>query len=289
MIILNEKEYAVNCLQNSFIDTNPFITLSILAKYYYHECGYRKRDIKKLLFEYLSKHYPKYELDEFEWHMSIEKIVANVKTHKLCQINGVKITKSEIDAVMNIHNKVLERIMFTMLCLAKLSNLRKSNNNGWVNANAKDIFTYARVGCKSDEREVKIGKLWQMGLLEFPKKNDNLNCRVTFIDDNGDEELFISDFRELGYEYLKYRGGNYIRCAECGILTRGNKNGTKKYCRSCSTYTPQKTKSVICIDCGEVFEIDARVSNKFRCDNCQNHKVKEDTLKRVRKLRNKKM
>ena len=200
MIILNEREYAENCLQNGIVDTKPFVTLSILAKYYYHECGYRKKKITTLLLEYLSKHYPRYELNEFSWQTSIEKIAANAGAYQLYQINGVKITKSEMETIANLHNKVLERLMFTMLCLAKLSDLKNPNNNGWVNADAKDIFTYARIGCKSDEREVKIGKLWQMGLLEFSKRNDNLNCRVTFIDNEGDEELFVSDFRELGYE-----------------------------------------------------------------------------------------
>lgn len=285
MIILNEREYAENCLQNGIVDTKPFVTLSILAKYYYHECGYRKKKITTLLLEYLSKHYPRYELNEFSWQTSIEKIAANAGAYQLYQINGVKITKSEMETIANLHNKVLERLMFTMLCLAKLSDLKNLNNNGWVNADAKDIFTYARIGCKSDEREVKIGKLWQMGLLEFSKRNDNLNCRVTFVDNEGDEELFVSDFRELGYEYQKYKGENFIRCAECGILTRGNKNGTKKYCKDCSTYTPQETKTVVCEDCGNEFEIAGNNKRTTRCEACYSAHRKEQVRKSVQKLR----
>lgn len=283
MVILNEKEYAENCLQNGVVDTKPFVTLSILAKYYYHECGYRKKKITTLLLEYLSKHYPRYELNEFSWQTSIEKIAANAGAYKLYQIPGVKITESEIETIANLHNKVLERLIFTMLCLAKLSDEKNSNNNGWVNADAKDIFTYARIGCKSDEREVKIGKLWQMGLLEFSKRNDNLNCRVTFIDNNGDEALFVSDFRELGYEYQKYKGENFIRCAECGILTRGNKNGTKKYCKDCSTYTPQEIKKIVCVDCGKSFEVCARISNKCRCTDCQGDRDRQLKVERNRR------
>ena len=268
MIILNEREYAENCLQNGIVDTKPFVTLSILAKYYYHECGYRKKKITTLLLEYLSKHYPRYELNEFSWQTSIEKIAANAGAYQLYQINGVKITRSEMETITNLHNKVLERLMFTMLCLAKLSNEKNPNNNGWVNADAKDIFAYARIGCKSDEREVKIGKLWQMGLLEFSKRNDNLNCRVTFVDNDGDEELFVSDFRELGYEYQKYKGENFIRCAECGILTRGNKAGTKKYCLNCATYTPMETKIIICSDCGKEVVVGAKDHQTTRCPEC---------------------
>ncbi|MBR2505583.1 MAG: hypothetical protein IKB70_01380, partial [Bacilli bacterium] len=127
---------------------------------------------------------------------------------------------------------------------------------------------------------------WQMGLLEFSKRNDNLNCRVTFVDNEGDEELFVSDFRELGYEYQKYKGENFIRCAECGILTRGNKNGTKKYCKDCSTYTPQETKTFKCIECGIEFTVDARVANKCRCDECQS--VVNREKKRIWKQNNSK-
>lgn len=283
MIILNEKEYAENCLRNGMVGIKPFITLSILAKYYYHECGYRKKKIMTLLLEYLSKHYPRYELNEFSWQTSIEKIASNAGAYQLYQINGVKITKSEIETIVNLHNKALERLMFTMLCLAKLNDLKNPINNGWVNADTKDIFKYARISSRSDERETKIGKLWQMGLLEFPKRIDNLNCRVTFIDHTGDEELFVSDFRELGYEYQKYKGENFIRCAECGILTRGNKNGTRKYCKDCDGSIPQEKKFVMCVDCGKTLEIKSKDNKTCRCAECQKEHVKQYDRERKRK------
>ena len=48
MIILNEKEYAEDCINNGYVDKKPFLTLSILAKYYYHCLGYRKKKIISL-------------------------------------------------------------------------------------------------------------------------------------------------------------------------------------------------------------------------------------------------
>lgn len=282
MIILNEKEYAESCLQDGMVGKKPFLTLFILAKYYY-QCGYRKKKIANLLFDYLSKYYPRYELNEFDWQTSIEKIAANAGSYPLYQISGVKITKSEIEVISDLHSKVLERLMFTMLCLAKFNNEKNPKNNGWINTDAKDVFTCARICCKSEEREIKIGELWQQGLLEFSKRNDNLNCRVTFIDNDGEEELFISDFRELGYEYQKYKGENFIRCAECGILTRGNKNGTKKYCSDCSTYTPQSSKRIVCVDCGNEFESHPS-SRKIRCEGCDlEHKKMIDREKKKKK------
>ena len=44
MIVLNEREYAENCLQNGITNDNLYFTLSILARYYYHHLGYRKKE-----------------------------------------------------------------------------------------------------------------------------------------------------------------------------------------------------------------------------------------------------
>jgi hypothetical protein len=43
MIILNEKEYAEKCINNSDIGDNPYFTISILAKYYSNVCGYKPK------------------------------------------------------------------------------------------------------------------------------------------------------------------------------------------------------------------------------------------------------
>lgn len=266
MIILNEKNYAEECLNHNVILDKPFFTLSIIAKYYYHCLGYRRKKIITLLTDFMCKNYPDYENNKLSWQTTIDKIAASAGKYKLFEIDGVKITKSELAKISEIHNKVLERLMFTMLCLAKLGNERNERNNGWVNTEVKDIFTLARISATIYDQDLKINQLYQLGLIEFPKRNDLLNIRVTFIDDS-DEELYISDFRELGYEYLKYKGENFFRCQECGILIRQNKNGTKKYCKDCAGYTPQETKTITCVDCGKEFEVDSS-SRRIRCDEC---------------------
>lgn len=287
MIILNEKEYAENCLRNGLMDLNPLNTLSIIAKYYYHCFGYRKKKIISLLIDYLSKYYPRYELNESSWKGSIVRIAANAGSFKLFEISGVKIKKAEIETILGLKNKVLERLAFTMLCIAKLNNIKNPKNNGWVNTDSKEIFNYARISCKAIEREVKIGQLWKKGLLEFSKRNDNLNCRVTFINDDSEEELFVYDFRELGYEYLLYKGSNFIRCADCGVLTRGNKAGTKKYCKDCAAYTPQGSKTVVCVDCGKEIKVDAKDNKTCRCKDCYNKYRKEYKAKKEKERRQK--
>ena len=287
MIVLNEKKYAIECLENGFVGRKPFFTLSIIAKYYYYCLNYKKSKIEMLLNDFMFKNYSiGYQSDRLSWQDTIEKIVKKVNNYTLLELDGVKITKSELKTISGIGNPNKERVMFTILCLAKFGIARNPQSNGWVNTDSKEIFKMARVSCKAKERELYIGDLCDRGLLELPKRNDNVSLRVTFIDD-GDEELFISDFRELGYEYLKYKGENFIRCAECGILTRGNKNGTKRYCKDCAAYTPQKSKTIICVDCGKEIVISGNNKRTIRCDNCQIKADKENARIRKQKQRHK--
>lgn len=274
-IVLNEKEYAEECLKNNDIGNSPYFTLSILAKYYYHHYGYRKKKITDLLISFLQKNYSKYDCNISKWNDTVEKIAANAGKYKLFQIDGVWITKTELVTIESLSNKMLERLAFTLLCLAKMGNIKNPLNNGWVNLEAKEVFKLARISCCVKERYDLLGQLRDIGLLEYPKRNDNLSCRITYINDESEQKIFVSDFRELGYEYLRYKGGRFIFCGECGILIRNNKNQTRKYCSHCSCYVPKGEKAVQCIECGKVFWVSARVSNKRRCNRCQGERNKD--------------
>lgn len=274
MIVLNEKEYAEQCLKSKTIGDKPFFTLSILAKYYYHCHGYRKKKITDLLISFISECYPRYSCNRADWDAHIEKLATSAGKYTLFEIDGIWITRAELDTIEGIHNKVLERLAFTMLCLAKLGNARNSKNNGWVNYTAKDIYSMARISCSVIDRYEKLSQLNQLSLLEFPKKNDNLSSRVTYVDDDSEKILFIYDFRELGYEYLKYKGENFIRCRECDILVRNNKCGDKKYCSNCAGYVPMERKQVTCVDCGVEFTVNSKNNKTHRCVYCQKEYVR---------------
>ena len=78
--------------------------------------------------------------------------------------------------------------------------------------------------------------LSELGLIRFSKKIDNTNVRVEFIED-GEVAVRVSDFRNLGYQYLKYHGEPYFECENCGLTVRQNNKKTgrrQKYCQSCA-------------------------------------------------------
>ena len=267
-IVLNEKTYAEDCIKNRTLGSKPFYTLTVLAKYYYSHFEYKKKKIIELLTDFLEKNYADYQLSKASWDESIERIAKNAGKHRLFEIDGVWITRAELDTIDEIHNKTLERLAFTLLCIAKLNNAKNPKNNGWINMSAKDVFTLARISCSASDRYVKLCQLNRMSLLEFPKRNDNLNNRVTFVNDDSEKVLFVDDFRELGYVYRKYKGENYTKCHECGIIFKNNKYGNKKYCPNCIAYIPKQYKSVLCIDCGKEFDINPKNNQTSRCDDC---------------------
>lgn len=201
-------------------------------------------------------HYPNYNehtmqrLDKHgfnDWERLFKRCYkAAIKT-PICEAEGIWITKTELEKIAELNNKVLKRLAFALLCYAKLYKARNPLSTGWVYSNKyKDIFKQARISCKADDRICMLGELADKGYLyeyQIPSlekiekmnpyqiekfNNRQLDMRVTFMDDESEKIIFVDDWRELGYYYRRYKGENIIRCAKCGKLGRGNKNGTIK-------------------------------------------------------------
>ena len=285
-IILNEKEYAEKVINSNKITSKPQTTLIILSKYYY-SVGYRKKKIQELLTDFMAQNYDRYYCNKSQWDDTIDSISGKAGKHKLFESPGVSITKKEIKTIESIKNIQLEQIYFSLMCIAKLCDQRKENNNGWVNLDFKSVFELARVNAKRRERNFKINDLYVKKLIDFPKNITNTSIKVIGINENSHEELFISDFRELGYEYLKYKGQNFVRCANCGILTRGNKKSTKKYCNACAGYSKKETKLIVCVDCGKKIIVDSMANKKIRCDECYKKYRRAKKTETMRMLREK--
>ena len=287
-IILNEKKYAEKCINEKYISDKPFYDLSILARYYYHHLGFRKKKIEQLLTQYLESLYPPYSANKIQWQETIEKIAKSANKYKLQEFDGIWVTKKELQTIGELKNVVLEKLAFVVLCLAKVNIERFPNMDGWVNDDAKEIFSLARVSDSASQRYLRLGKLKEIGLIRPSRKTADLSFQVLFIDRDGKGVLYVSetDFSELGYKYLQYLGENIIKCAECGILVRGNKNGTKRYCQNCAAYTPIESKVVSCVDCGKEFKVDSMNNRSCRCDECQkeNRKAYDRKRKQLMKI-----
>ena len=290
MIILNEKEYAEECLRTNSYGESIYITLQILAKYYYYVHGFRAKRIEHALIDFLSNNYPGYSASKRQWADTVERLSRHAGKYDLYEDSEIWITKTELDRIESISVPAwkdidLRRIAFTFLCLAKLNNRRNPKNNNWVNTAVNDVFAMAHVNANKIDKYKMLGALDHISILCPAKKNENLSSQVLIVDSEGEGILPVSDFRDLGYEYSKYTGENYIRCANCGRLVRGNKAGTKKYCSECAGYRPIDFRAVICTDCGIEFNVAASNKRSTRCPSCYALYRREQKNKSDRKVK----
>lgn len=290
--ILNEKAFIENALNTGDYAGDIYKTLVLLSQYYYQYCGFRKVKITSLILEFLQKNYPPYLKNKRQWEATCEKIARKTGGKTLLEISGVWVTASELETIAGIENKTLARLAFTMLCVAKMNNARNENNNSWVNLDSKDIFDAARVAGSRTQRDLRIADLLDLGLIELPKNNNKLNIRVAFLNNESENKMFISDFRELGNLYRAEIEKNE-KIKQCKICGKYSHNTKFCICADCRKEQENKeleadyianTKSVVCVNCGISFRVEKRIKNKCRCDDCQKEYKKSQDRLRKQKL-----
>ena len=145
--------------------------------------------------EFMKKYYNNY--NSVKWDLTLDKIATQAEKYELIQVNNVSVTQNEISVIQVLKSKPMQRVLFTMLCLAKFYNQTNSENNNWVNSKINDIFRLARVQISKVNKMLMLNDLMNLGLVKYSKKVDNLNICIQFIDDCSDTALVVDDFREL--------------------------------------------------------------------------------------------
>ena len=268
---MKESEAVQEIINRQSVSENTYADLILLIKYFYSQA---KRSNKRLktkevileLQEYLKLQCDNYQ--SVDWYKRLEKMIKKYKNTPLYDVDSIPITDSELTTIKSIKNKKLEKIAFVSLVLAKYYNLKNEKNNGYVNVEYSVIFGLARVTATiMYEQPSLLHELKEMNLVQRSNRIDNPNFRVLFIDDDSPVVLHITDLRELGYQYLKYKGEKFIECAECGVLLR-KKNNATKYCPSCRGYQPIQFKTLTCVDCGKEFVVSSKNVKTKRCEEC---------------------
>jgi hypothetical protein len=268
MIIMDEAEYAKECVEAGELGDKPYYTMAAMSKYLYQIRGLSENAIINFLFSLLEVSGSYYWNKRRFWQKEINEIVKQHKEDKIYTIREVAVTKSEWEKIVGINNSTLERLAFTILVLAKFYDLKREEPNGWLNLKTKEIFDIAGCNCQVIEQDKYLNRLMKLGLIEFPVKSTNLSIRVVFIDNESEVFAKINDLRALGFEYRNLKGEDLMRCQKCGVLTNKNKNGTKKYCAKCAKYQTQKNRKVICADCNKTFSVPSSNHKTTRCPEC---------------------
>ena len=229
-IVLNEKECAEKAINNLSLGENSFRTLSRVSRYYFSQ-GYTKPEIRGLLEDFLLK--CDSNVNIIKWQDTIERLAKSSDKYKLLDIAGVYITQNEIKTIKEIPGKLLQRLMFTMLCLAKYGNEVNRANNNWINRDDREIFALANIKITTKRQSLLINDLWRMGMVGYSRVVDNININVKIVDNDSPVALFIGDFRNLGNQYMRYCGEKYMECQCCGKIVK-ERHGKQKYCSDCA-------------------------------------------------------
>lgn len=220
-----------------------------------------------------------------KWSETLDKFVKNAAKYPLVRIDYVPITQSELEKIELLESRRVQRLMFTMLCIAKFYDLKNPQNKHWVNQDDKVVFALASTPMSKHDQNIVLHELFKAGYIKFSQKVDNLNSQVQIIDNDSPVVLKINDFRKLGYEYMLYKGANYVRCRNCGQLVKQNKNGTRQFCDDCAGYVPKEMKTLICVDCGQLFVTSAKNTKSTRCETCQKEYERARDAERKRQKR----
>ena len=267
---MNEYTYAKNLLNKQDLKAcdlgdKPSSTLNLLARYY-REIGKNDDEIKECLSDFLNRCL-KDKYKESKWIDSIFYQVIKSKKYNLKKVDNVIVTKSEMEIIQSVKGKSRQKVLFTLLVLAKYYNAVSDKNKNWTNLEYKKIFKLANVQLSIQNQALLINDLYNCGFVNVSKNVGKPNIQVNFVDNESDTVLTIARLKDLGKEYLMFCGEDYIRCQKCGTLVKNYKN-TNKYCKTCGQYQPIETKTVICVDCGKEFSIDAKDNQTIRCNDC---------------------
>lgn len=239
-IIMNEKEYAQGLLEKRCLGSKPFETLGYIARYY-RDADYSSAETKGLLENFMLQCDP--DINLVKWQDTIDAQVKRAAKRKPIVVEKIYISGKELETCRELSSRRLQRLLFTLMCLAKFSNEVSPSNNNWVNRTDKEIFSAANIAIPVRQQSLMLNDLKTLGLIRFSKKVDNLNINVTCLDPEGGTELVVEDMRNLGNQYMKYCGEPYIECVSCGLVVK--KTGrSQKYCNDCAvTINSQKTYS----------------------------------------------
>ncbi len=240
-IVLREHEWAENMIGERSLGKKPSETLRRVARYYLDE-GYGKRKTRHMLDSFLLQCDPTVSLAK--WSDALDFAASRAAKYSAIQIDEICISKPEMDAINALKGKTVRKLAFTLLCLAKYWNVVIPNGDSWVNNKESDIMSLANISASTRQQAAMYRTLRDSGMIRFSKKIDNTNVRVCFIKD-GKTALKVTDFRNLGYQYLKHCGEPFIVCQYCGITTKissPDKGKKQKYCKSCAAEVAMKQR-----------------------------------------------
>ena len=236
MIILNEVDYVRQIIETK--ERPPKMAMKrlivYLCKYYYNKTSFKdakefQRFILDLLLEF---HFNEAEYEEYRFNNYVyticKKLLSGELSGFLRDIKEIIITKSEAEIIRSCETDRQKKLLFTLYVLAKTYN----NPTGWIGYSDNDIFSLANLQATAKEKVLLIKELIDLGLVQYNHVIDKNSYKVELDEDLTNVELIITDFTNIGNQWVIHEDNTKMICERCGriVQRRGKKH---KYCRRC--------------------------------------------------------
>lgn len=225
MIIFNELEYAQYLLKHGFdkyMDSNELV---VLARYFRH-IGKNDEQIKEDLHQFCEKHVDEYDRDSYI--KKIHFVLKIARKRELAIPQPVPITQKEIDCIRVLNDYRSEKVAFFLLVLAKHNYLNAGFNDYTAYLLETEVFSYAKVQIKKDEKREILKKLVHdngLFLLKLSGTSKRLPLMPLIVDEESEPLFYIDDFGNIVKQYPVY-------CKKCGEQIE-KKSPTHNYCDDC--------------------------------------------------------
>ena len=233
-IVLNEIEWAKRMVEMKELGDHPYETLCRAAKYF-RSNEMKRSEIRTALEKFLLSCDPYASV--VLWSDTLDRATRVGMKYDPVMIDQITVTKPEMDTILKLGGVQIQRLAFTLLCVAKYMLAVAPQTDGWVNTPVSDIMKMANIRSSYKRQNLMYGQLLDAGLLQSSKKISNLNVRVLFIKD-GEQALAVKDFRDLGNQFMRYIGKPYFVCQNCGLTVKvpeGAMTKKMKYCPECAS------------------------------------------------------
>lgn len=236
MYILNEKEYIRNILAsgNKPDNISNGYLITLIAKYYFDKS--KEPDI---LIDIVKKKMVQFNIEGYQEYRYANKIkktciyLYELESDDLFrELKYIPIYEKELKIVETLPNDRQKKFMFTLFAIA-----RYMDCDGWINKkdskSLSEVFKLANITLSSEKKNELLYELHSNGYIHFGKKVNNLNIKVDLGDTDDDISYKVTDFNNLGNQYIGNFKKGYKQCTNgCGrkIKIFGTNSRYCKYC-----------------------------------------------------------
>lgn len=255
-MIFDELKYAQKLVQNgikSFVSRD----VTILAQYF-RSLGLAEDEIVEHVFAFCEKHISGF--NKILYEEKIYSIVSRSKKSGLRISQPVPITTKEIQKIRELQNYRHEKIIFTLLVMAKHYRLTNTSANikhdqYFLHIKFNTIYRLAHTSRRKDENIPYI--LYKGGYIIDTNKRNVYHICFTDTNDDSDVYLTVEDMDNIPAWYKP-------ACVECGREFEKT-SSRRKLCDDCVA-KKSEVKQSYCEVCGK--EIEKKSNRQTMCDDC---------------------